>query len=82
MIKLKELFTEGSWAKIMTGVRKGSQSGPWTIVISKNKKVVHQEPIKHKDAIPAYYEDVKKKFRGSILAIEDNSGQIVYSEKI
>lgn len=79
---LREELTEGNWSKIMAGVRKGSQSGPWTIVVIKNKKVVHQEPVKYRDAIPAHYEDVKKKFRGSILGIEDNSGQMVYQERI
>jgi hypothetical protein len=82
MIKLKQLLTEGKWSKIMAGVRKGSQSGPWTIVIIQNKKVIHQEPVKYRDAIPAAYEAMKRKFRNANLGIEDNSGQIVYQEKI
>jgi hypothetical protein len=77
-----ENINEGNWSKIMMGVRKGSQSGPWTIVIIKDKRVVHQEPVKIKDAIPASYEAMKKKFRGATLSIEDNHGHIVYSEKI
>lgn len=76
------IMNEGNWAKIMTGVRKGSLSGPWTIVIIQNKKVIHQEPVKIKDAIPASYEAMKRKFNNANLAIEDNSGKIVYSEKI
>ena len=82
MIKLKQLLTEGKWSKIMAGVRKGSQSGPWTIVIIQNKKVIHQEPVKYRDAIPASYEAMKRKFKNANLGIEDNSGQIVYQEKI
>ena len=82
MIKLKELLREGKWANIMKGVRGGSLSGPWTIVIIQNKKVVHQEPVKIKDAIPASYEAMKRKFGSANLAIEDNTGKIVYSEKI
>ena len=82
MIKLKELLTEGKWADIMKGVRKGSLSGPWTIVIIQNKKVIHQEPVKVKDVIPASYEAMKRKFRNAVLSIEDNQGQIVYSERI
>ena len=68
----------------MAGVKKGSQSGPWTIVIIQNKKVIHQQPVKIKDAIPAHYESIKRDFNGQrvILTIEDNSGQIVYSEKL
>jgi hypothetical protein len=68
----------------MAGVRKGSQSGPWTIVVSRNRKVVYQKIVKIKDAIPANVEDMKKTsaLKGDIYAIEDNHGQIVYSEKI
>ena len=85
MIKLKDLIDEGkNWSKIMAGVRKGSQSGPWTIVVSRNRKVVYQKIVKIKDAIPANVEDMKRTsaLRGDIYAIEDNHGQIVYSEKI
>jgi hypothetical protein len=78
----ESIMTEGVWSKIMAGVRKGSQSGPWTIVIIQNKKVIHQEPVKVKDAIPASYEGMKRKFRNAVLAIEDKQGQIVYSERI
>ena len=85
MIKLTELLTEGkNWAKMMAGVRKGSQSGPWTIVVSRNKKVVYQRQVKVKDAIPANFEDIKNtsSLKGDIYAIEDNEGMIVYYEKI
>ena len=78
----ESIMTEGVWSKIMAGVREGSQSGPWTIVIIQNKKVIHQEPVKVKDAIPASYEGMKRKFRNAVLAIEDKQGQIVYSERI
>ena len=79
---VKESVNEGNWSKIMAGVKKGSQSGPWTIVIIQNKKVIHQEPVKYRDAIPAHYESMKREFRNASLAIEDKTGQIVYSEKI
>jgi hypothetical protein len=79
---LKESVNEGNWSKIMAGVRKGSQSGSWTIVVIKNNKVIHQKDVKFRDAIPAHYEDIKKKFKGATLGIEDGSGQMVYTEKI
>ena len=85
MIKLKDLIDEGkNWSKIMAGVRKGSQSGPWTIVVSRNKKVAYQRVVKIKDAIPANVEDMKKTsaLSGDVYTIEDNTGRIVYSEKI
>jgi len=78
----ESIMTEGVWSKIMAGVRRGSQSGPWTIVIIQNKKVIHQEPVRVKDAIPASYEGMKRKFKNAVLAIEDKQGQIVYSERI
>jgi hypothetical protein len=85
MIKLKDLIDEGkNWSKIMAGVRKGSQSGPWTIVVSRNKKVAYQRVVKTKDAIPANVEDMKitSALSGDVYTIEDNTGRIVYSEKI
>ena len=85
MIKLTSLLNEGkNWAKMMAGVRKGSQRGPWTIVVSRNKKVTYQELVKVKDAIPAHFEHIKqtRNMPGSTIAIEDNEGMIVYFEKI
>lgn len=78
----EELINEGKWANIMKGVRGGSLSGPWTVVIIKNNKVIDQMPVKYKDAIPASYEAAKRKHKGVSLSIEDNEGKIVYSEKI
>ncbi len=78
-------ITEGkNWAKMMAAVKKGSQKSPWTIVVSRNKKVTYQQQVKVKDAIPAHFEDIKqtRNMPGSIIAIEDNEGMIVYSERI
>ena len=85
MISLKDILSEGkNWAKMMAAVRKGSQKSPWTIVVSRNKKVTYQQQVKVKDAIPANFEDIKqtRNMPGSIIAIEDNEGMIVYSERI
>lgn len=84
MIKLTSLLNEGNWSKIMAGVRKGSQSGPWTIVVIKNNKVVAQETTKIKDSIPAHFEHFKKEYNSQrvTIGIEDGSGAVVYSEKI
>jgi hypothetical protein len=81
----ESIMTEGkNWAKMMAAVKKGSQKSPWTIVISRNKKVTYQQQVKVKDAIPAHFEDIKqtRNMPGSIIAIEDNEGMIVYSERI
>ena len=77
-------LNEGKWQKIMKAVRAG-EGGPWTAMVITGKKVIHQETIKIRDAIPAYYEDIKKKFGGTrniTFALDDSSGQIIYTEKI
>ena len=79
---VKEGLNEGKWSKIMTAVRKGDLSGPWSIVVYKNHKVIHQRLVKVKEQIPAHYEDVKKKYQGASIGIEDVSGQRVYTENI
>ena len=80
----ENLYEGKNWSKMMAGVKKGSQSGPWTIVVSRNKKVVYQKQVKVKDAIPANFEDLKNTsgLNGDIFAIEDNEGMVVYYEKI
>lgn len=80
--KLKESINEGKWSKIMTSVRKGSKAGPWSIVVYKNKKVLHQRLVKILQQIPAQYEDVKKKFPNASIGIEDKYGERVYTESI
>jgi len=85
-IKLFEDFiTEGRWSDIMKGVKSGSQTGPWAIVIIKDNKFLEQTLVNVRDAIPGHYEEIKKKFTKSYnttLLIEDNEGKQVYKEKI
>ena len=82
-VKLFESFVnEGKWSKIMTGVKSGSKSGPWTIVIIKDDKVIDQLHTDVMDAIPASYEAAKRKHKNVRLRIEDNEGKIVYKETI
>jgi len=78
----ESLVNEGKWSNIMKGVRKGSKSGPWSIVSIENGKVVNQELVDIMDAIPAHYEDVKKKFPKAKMSIEDNEGLSVYNESV
>ena len=82
-VKLFEAFiTEGKWSKIMTGVKKGSKSGPWTVVVIKDGKVIDQLHVDIMDAIPASYEAAKRKHPNSKISIEDNEGMIVYNESV
>jgi hypothetical protein len=66
----------------MRSVRKGSKSGPWSIVVYKNKKVKHQRLVKILQQIPAHYEDVKKKYPRDSIGIDDKYGERVYTESI
>jgi len=75
-----ESINEGKWGNIMKGVRKGSKSGPWTVVSIQNNKVVNQEHVDIMDAIPAFYEKAKKEFPKARISIEDNEGHSVYNE--
>jgi hypothetical protein len=79
---MKVGLNEGKWSKIMRSVRKGSKSGPWSIVVYKNKKVKHQRLVKILQQIPAHYEDVKKKYPRDSIGIEDKYGERVYTESI
>jgi hypothetical protein len=76
---------EGKWSKIMKSVRKGSKSGPWTIIVYKGKKVLHQRRVKILQQIPAHYEDVlnlKDLAPGIKIGIEDKYGERVYTESV
>jgi hypothetical protein len=73
----ESFLNEGEWSKIMKGI-KGGGNGPWTIVAIDNKKVIGQEIVKTKDAIPAYYESMKKEYPKAKLHIEDEGGQVVW----
>lgn len=80
----KQLNEGKGWAKIMSGVKQGSQKGPWTIVVSRNRKVVYQQSVKVRDQIPAQVENMKQTsaLPGDLYTIEDETGMVVYSEKI
>jgi hypothetical protein len=75
-------LTEGTWQKIMQGVRKNPQ-GPFSVVAIKDKKVVGQtNDIKIPDLIPAKYEDMKRKYPDARISIENGEGTQVYFESV
>jgi len=87
-IQLESVNEATNSAKMMAGIKKGSQTGPWTIVVSFNKKVYYQTQVKTKNEIPAKFEHMKKvtNIFGNkpdyIITIEDSTGMTVYSEKL
>jgi len=79
-IKLRESLNEAKWSNIMNGVRKAPQP-PFSVVAIHNGKVVGQtNGIKIADAIPAHYEDLKKKYPGAKISIENGEGLSVFNE--
>jgi hypothetical protein len=77
-----ESVNEGKWSDIMKGVRGGEQRGPWTIVVADRHKVVDQQIVDVRDAIPAHYEHMKRKHPNHRITIEDNSGMVVFRESV
>ena len=81
--KKKSLREEAttSWSKMMKGVNNGG-SGPWSIVVISYDKVIDQHiNIKIKDSLPAHYEEMKRKYPNAIIYIEDDGGQVVWSNR-
>jgi hypothetical protein len=78
----EDYVNEGKWSTIMKAVRSGVKSGPWTLVVIKDGKVIDQVHVDIMDAIPANYEDVKRRHKGITLSIEDKEGTSVYNEKL
>jgi len=81
--KMSENINEAKWDKIMKNVRKGAPSGPWRIIAWKPPQfqaVLDQLQTTTRDAIPAHWEEFKKKYPNSKLSIEDRRGKIVFTE--
>jgi len=75
-------LNEGTWQKIMQGVRKNPQ-GPFSVVAIKDKKVVGQSnDIRIPDLIPAEYENMKRKYPNARISIENGEGTQVYFESV
>ena len=74
----KESYT----SNMMKAVRKGGTAGPWDIIISKNNKIVKRVSVKNLKEIPAYMDDIKKKFPNHKIGIESKGGKIVYREAV
>jgi len=75
-------LSEGKWATIMKDVRKAPQP-PFSVVAIQGGKVVGQaNDIKIADAIPAHYEDMKKKYPGAKISIENGEGLSVFNESL
>tara|TARA_R110000824_G_scaffold156963_7_gene330392 strand:- start:4826 stop:6934 length:2109 start_codon:yes stop_codon:yes gene_type:complete len=80
LISDENIIDEGKWARIMKGVRSNPQ-GPFSVVVIIDNKVVDQaNGIKIADAIPAYYEHMKRKHPNAKISIENGEGLSLYNE--
>ena len=61
--------------KIVSGL--GDADGPFTVVVMKNNKVVHQESTKFAKMLPAIVKELAEKMPNATIAIENKTGQIV-----
>jgi len=70
-----------SWKKLMQAVRQ-SETGPWSIVVTENKKVVSQAiNLRVVDALPAHYEAARREYPKLNIHIEDGTGNVVWNSK-
>lgn len=74
----ESFLNEGRYGKIWVASKKGSY--PATIVVIKNKKVIHQEQVNTPEAIPAAFNVLQKKYPRSIITVEDKTGATLYRE--
>ena len=61
--------------KIVSGL--GDADGPFTVVVMKNNKVIHQESTKFAKMLPAIVKELAEKMPNTTIAIENKTGQIV-----
>ena len=71
---------ESKTSDMMRAIRKGGTAGPWTIIVSKNNSIKRTTMVKNLKEIPAYMDDIKKKFPNHKIGIESKGGKIVYRE--
>ena len=60
--------------KIVSGL--GDADGPFTVVVIKNGKVIHQESTKFVKMLPAIVKELAKEMPNTTIGIENRTGQI------
>jgi hypothetical protein len=61
--------------KIVSGL--GDADGPFTVVVMKNNKVIHQESTKFAKMLPAIVKELAKEMPNTTIGIENRTGQLV-----
>jgi hypothetical protein len=73
-------LTEGLFQDIMKGVKNGS--GPFTMVVIKDNKVVKQVNVNTPQSVPANYTSLEKQYPNARIRVEDSTGKIVFGESV
>ena len=78
---LPKRVKESKTSNMMKAIRKHGTAGPWSIIVSKNNKVVTRVSVKMLKEIPAYLISLRKKYPNHKFGIEAKSGKIAYREE-
>ena len=74
----ESFINEAKLSKVFKAAKKGSY--PATIVVIKDKKVIHQEQVNTPEAIPAAFNVLQRKYPKAIITVEDKTGATLYRE--
>jgi len=74
----ESFINEAKHSKVFKAAKRGSY--PATIVVIKDKKVIHQEQVNTPEAIPAAFNVLQRKYPKAIITVEDKTGATLYRE--
>jgi hypothetical protein len=74
----ESFINEAKLSKVFKAAKRGSY--PATIVVIKDKKVIHQEHVNTPEAIPAAFNVLQRKYPKAIITVEDKTGATLYRE--
>jgi len=77
-----ESVKESKTSNMMKAIRKHGTAGPWSIIVSKNNKVVSRVSVKMLKEIPAYLAALRPRYPNHKIGIEAKSGKIAYREQV
>ena len=76
----ESFITEASRRKVHKAAKDGSY--PAVIVVVKDGKVIHQEPVSSPEVAPATFNVIQKEYPNALLHLEDKTGKRLFSESV
>ena len=76
----ESFITEASRRKVHKAAKEGSY--PAVIVVVKDGKVIHQEPVSSPEVAPATFNVMQKEYPNALLHLEDKTGKRLFSESV